>query len=813
MLRTLFKKIWSHLTLNKIHAVINIGGLAIGIGCSLVIFKIIAYESSFDSYHTNYENIYRLITEYTDPIEGIKYEEGQVPPVGEAIRKEFPGIDAVMTFYSAQGQIDQISIENKDGEIQKFQENKGIVCADPNIFSVFDFNFLAGNPTEALASKGSVVITSSLAQKYFGLSASEVGEAMNRLITVNNILPLQVSGVISDPPENTDLPFTIIANYYDQIIINPYFSGGADWKAGHSYTNCYLLLQKDISVDDFENQLLSFYGKYHDENNSQNRRYLLQPLSELHSGVCNNYSNRQVPEKSLWILGIIGLFLILIASINFINLSVVQAIERFREIGIRKIFGESKSQSISQFLTESVFISFIAAVIGLLIAQVIIIYFDGVIGYQLNSDLLSTPNTFIYLFLLATTIGLLSGLYPSMIIAGMSANVALKSSLSQRNSSAALSLRRTLVIIQFTISLVLIIGTLVMNRQLNYFLSKDLGFNKEAILLVTLPEANKDKLPLLKEKLLAYPEIEMVSLGTRSPLADWRVSNLINHPSIEKDTYAANLKSVDEDYMDLYKLKIIAGQNFSKVKNTGDIVVNRKLTKLLGFNNPEDALGERIKYVANEFKIVGVVEDFHARSLQRSMENVIFGNFNGLINEMAIKINPAVLSLNRYQQLLKKVQTEWDEVYPKNIMNSRFFDEKIASLYDAEKDTSNLIQLFAIIAILIGNLGLYGLISYIISQKNREISIRKVNGAKVSEILVLLNKDFMIYFSIAFIIACPIAYFTMDKWLQKFAFRTDLSWWLFALAGGVAMVIALITVSGQTFRAARRNPIEAFRYE
>jgi len=352
-----------------------------------------------------------------------------------------------------------------------------------------------------------------------------------------------------------------------------------------------------------------------------------------------------------------------------------------------------------------------------------------------------------------------------------------------------------------------------MNRQLNYFLSKDLGFNKEAILLVTLPEANKDKLPLLKEKLLAYPEIEMVSLGTRSPLADWRVSNLINHHSIEKDTYAANLKSVDEDYLDLYKLKIIAGQNFSKVKNTGDIVVNRKLTKLLGFNNPEEALGERIKYMANEFKIVGVVEDFHARSLQRSMENVIFGNFNGLINEMAIKINPTVLSLNSYQQILKKVQTEWDEVYPKYIMNFQFFDEKIASLYDEEQNTTRLIQLFALIAILIGSLGLYGLISYIISQKTKEISIRKVNGAKVSEILVLLNIDFMIYFAIAYIIACPIAYITMDKWLQKFAFRTDLSWWLFALAGGVAVVISLITVSGQTFTAARRNPIEAFRYE
>ena len=660
MLKSLIKTIWNHLRMNKTYAAINLGGLAIGIGCSLVIFKIIVYESSFDSYHHNYDNIYRLITEYQDPNEGIKYEEGQVPPVGEAIRNEFPGIDAVMTFYAAKGQISQISIENENGDIQSYQENKGLVCADPNIFKVFDFNFLAGNPSQAILNKGSVVISSSLAQKYFGLSEPEVGEAMNRLITINNTATLQVSGVISDPPMNTDLPFTIIANYNDQIIINPYYGGNTDWQAGHSYTNCYLLLHNDKSAASFENQLLAFYDKYHEKNNSQDRRYLLQPLSELHSGLCNNYNNRQVPTKNLLILGVIGLFLILIASINFINLSVVQATKRFKEIGIKKIFGESKAQSIVHFLIESVFIAYVAAFIGLFIARFLLIYLENIIGYRLNLDLFTNPGILIFLALLAAIIGLLSGLYPSMIIAGMSSNVALKSSLAVKNSSVPLSVRRILIIIQFSISIILIIGTLVMNRQLNYFMTKDLGFNKEAILLVTLPESNKDNLPLLKANLLKYPEIEMVSFGTRSPLADWRVSNIINHPSIEKDTYNANLKAADEDYLDLYKLRIIAGQNFSRVKNSGDVVVNRKMTKLLGFNNPQDAIGEKFEYSGIKLMIVGVVEDFHARSLQRSMENVIFGNFGGLINEMAVKINPVNLNQSGYQETIKKVQAGWD---------------------------------------------------------------------------------------------------------------------------------------------------------
>lgn len=808
----MLKTIWNHLNKNKVFAAINIGGLAIGIGCSLVIYKIIVYESGFDSYHKNYKNIYRIINEYKDPIEGIKYYEAQVHPLGNALRNDFPGIDAVMTFYAAKG---QISVENEKGVVEKYQENTGLVFAEPNIFKIFDFNFIAGNPSEAILNKGSVVISSSLAQKYFNLSADEVGEAMNRVLIINNKGTFQVRGIISDPPENTDLPFKIIANYKDQTVSNPYFKGGTDWQEGNSATNCYVLLPSGMSAKAFENRLLPFFDKYNKKNNTLDQRYVLQPLSELHSGLCNNYSHRQVPDKSLLILGFIGLFLILISSINFINLSVVQATQRFKEIGIKKIFGESRAQSIVQFLIESVFIAYVAAFIGLFIAHFIFIHLEKVIGLRLNLDLLLNPNTLIYLFVLATTIGLLSGVYPSLIIAGMSSNVALKSSLAVKNSSVSISVRRTLITIQFIISLVLIIGTLVMSRQLNYFLNKDLGFDKEAILLAPLPDSNKDKLPLLKAKLLKYPGIEMVSFGTRSPLADWRVNNTINYPTIEKDEYYANLKTADEDYINLFKLRIIAGRNFSRVKNSGEVVVNRKLTKLLGFNNPQEAIGKKLEYGGNglKFNIVGVVDDFHSQSLQKSMENVIFSNLSFNMNEMAIKINPAIINSRGFQETIKKVQAEWDGVFPNELLNYTFFDEKIASLYKEEKNTSSLIQLFAIIAILIGSLGLYGLISYIISQKTKEISIRKVNGAKVSEILILLNKDFMIYFALAFIIACPIAYYLMDKWLQNFAYKTELSWWLFALAGFLAMMIALLTVSRQTFSAARKNPAEAFRYE
>ena len=811
MLKIIAKTIKSHLSQNKVYTLINILGLAIAIGCSLVIYKIVTYETSFDSYQTNYENIYRLIIEYQDPVEGTKYQEGQVPPVGNAIREEFPGVDAVMTFYVAKGEISQISVENENGDINRFQESQGLAYADPNIFKVFDFDFIAGNPSQAINNKGTAVIASSLAQKYIGLAEDEVSNAMNKFIKLNNIKTIQVTGIISDPPQNTDFPFTIIANYKD----NPMYGDGTDWNAGHSATNCYLLLQDNISPVTLENQLVAFYDKYLKERKTLDQRYVLQPLSEVHSGLCNNYSNRQMPIRNLIILGVIGLFLILIASFNFINLSVVQATKRFKEIGIKKIFGQNGIQSVIQILIESVFIAFIAAIAGLFIAYYLFIFLEGIIGYRLNLDLLSDPSVLVFLFLLAITIGLLSGLYPALIIGRMNSKVALKNTLSIRTATVPISVRRTLIIIQFVITLVLIMGTLVMAQQLNYFLDQDLGFDNEAVIVVPLPESTKEKLPLLKEKLLKYPEIDFVSFATRSPLADWRINNPINYPTIEEDIYWANLKAADEDYMDLYNLEIIAGQNFSKVVNSGDVVVNRKLTTLLGFDDPNDAIGAAFEYGNFGFHldIVGVVEDFYTRSLHKSMENVIFGNFSFAVMEMAIKVNPDVLSINGENEILQKIQKEWDIVFPEEILNYTFLDQKIDSLYREETNTSKLIRLFAIIAILIGNLGLYGLISYISSQKTKEIGIRKVNGAKVSEILLLLNKDFLIYFSIAFVVATPLAYYLMDKWLQQFAYRTELSWWIFALAGGIALLIALLTVSGQTFAAARKNPAEAFRYE
>lgn len=807
-----FKITWRQLTRNRVYASVNIVGLAIGIACGLVIYKIISYESGFDKYHKNYSNIYRVINQIKPPAEGIVYSEGQAHPLGAAIRNEFPGVKAAMTFYAESG---QVSIENNNGSFDKYLENEGLAYAEPEIFEIFDFDFLAGNPQNAISNTGSVVITSSLAQKYFKLKPENVAEALGKSITINNKTTFRVTGVIADIPENTDLPFKIIADYKSQTASNPYFNNGTDWQEYNSATNCYLLLPGKISPINFDHQLVSFSTKYIGSESPVKQKFILQPLSELHSGNAGNYGHRRVPEKALFILGFIGLFVIGLASVNFINLSTAQSSKRFKEVGVRKITGGNKFQLISQFMGETLFISYIAALIGVAVAHFLFIYLDDILGYRLNLEILNSRGTILFLITSAFIIGIISGIYPSIIMAGMKPVGNLKNSLPAKKDSDSISVRRILVIGQFVISLILITGTLVMQKQINYFFSAELGFNKEAILITRIPEVKKSKLELLRANLLKYPDIKKISFESTSPMADWRVSNSINYPTIEPNLYMGNLKTIDENYLELYEIPLIAGRNCSERKNSGEAIVNRKLTQLLGFDDPGSAVGEIFSYGREnmKFTIVGVVEDFHAMSLQQEMDYIILSNVSFNMKEIAVKINPIIANLDGYNSSIEKIKKEWETAYPNDVFEYSFLDRKIAGYYNGQTNTFKLIRLFAIIAILIASLGLYGLISFIANQKIKEIGIRKVNGAKISEVMVMLNTAFIKWITIAFVISTPIAWFLMNKWLENFAYKTELNWWIFALAGLLALGIALLTVSFQSWKAATKNPVESLRYE
>ena len=807
-----FKIAIRQLTRNKVYTAINIVGLAIGIACGLVIYKIISYESGFNKFNNNYANIYRLISQLEPPGAGTILAEGQIHPLGGAIRNDFPGVMAAMTFYAGNG---QISIEGTNGTIDRYLEKEGLAYAEPQIFQLFDFSFLAGNPENALANTGSIVINASLAQKYFKIKPGNESEVLGKSININNKGMFRITGVFADLPETTDLPFKLIGDYQSQPASNPYFNGGTEWQEYNSNTNCYLLLPDEIKATDLENQLVPFSAKYLGTDSPVKPKFVLQPLAKLHSWEVGNYSHRQVPEKALFILGFVGLFIILLASINFVNLSTAQSSNRFKEIGVRKITGVSKFQLIGQFMGETILISYIAALIGLVIAYFMFIYLADVLGYRLNLDLVKNPGTLTFLITSTFIIGIISGIYPSVIMAGMKPIGNLKNSLPTKTKSGSVSVRRALVIAQFVISLVLITGTLVMQKQINYFLSADIGFNKEAILITKIPEVKRSKLELLRANLLRYPDIKKISFESATPMADWRVSNAINYPTIEPNLYMGNLKTIDENYLELYEIPLIAGRNCSERKNSGEAIVNRKLTHLLGFDDPNNAVGEIFNYGREEMKftIVGVVEDFHAMSLQEEMDYVILSNVSFNMKEIAVKINPATASLAGYNSSINKIKKEWETAYPDDVFEYSFLDQKIAGFYNGQTNTFKLVRLFALIAILIGSLGLYGLISFIANQKIKEIGIRKVNGAKISEVITMLNIDFVKWIGIAFLISTPLAWYGMHKWLENFAYRTSLSWWIFALAGLLALGITLLTVSFQSWKAATRNPVEALRYE
>jgi putative ABC transport system permease protein len=797
----------------KLFAIMNITGLAIGIGCGLVIYKIITYELSFDSYHKNYSQLYRVIARYQHPQYGTVYNEGQIHPLAEAFRNDFAGIEATNTFYAKEG---QVSVTDEKGDPERFHEYSGIAYAEPQFFKMFDFDFIAGDPSKALINRGSAVITSSLAQKYFKLRPNEVSQAMGKSMVVNNSVNFLVTGVIEDTKPNSDIPFTFIGDYQSQAASNPYFREGTDWGEYNSDTNTWIQLPDGMTSETLDPQLPAFMLKYSGKERASFASYVLQPLKELHSDQrVANYNKRQVSSSMLSILAVVGLFLVISACINFINMSTAQAIKRAKEIGVRKSLGVKRTQLINQFLGETIFISFLSSIVGLMIAQLLFMMLENILGYQLNVEVFRNIDELLFLVGLVISIGLLSGFYPAMVMAGMNPIKALKNNMSSKSAAGLLSLRRSLVVLQFVISQVLIISTIVAARQMDFFLGGDVGFDKEAIITTKVPGSSFEKLDALKKIMLAQPGVERVTLSVASPMAQFRVNNGIVSAKVQKeDLVDGNLKTADEDYINLFHLQLIAGRNLPDVKNPNEVVINRKLAKVLGHENPEDAIGDKFNYAGDmDVTVIGVIEDFHSVSFHQGMENVILANLPWNIKEMAIKINTGSGNFSDVQSTINHIKSEWDKLYPETIFDYSFLDQTIARMYENERKTSNLFQIFSAVAIFIGCLGLYGLVSYMANQKTKEIGIRKVMGASTGSIFGIFSKEMIILVIVAFLLAAPVAWYVMNNWLQGFQYQVPLSPMFFAAALLMSLSIALITIGYKAIAASSANPVNSLRSE
>jgi predicted permease len=804
MLATNLKIAARNLARNRTYALINIGGLAIGIASCLLIFLIIRFETSFDNFHAGRDRIYRVISRTPDP-KGIDWGSGVPFPTVKALRNDYPGIGQVSSVLRVEG---TITVDGT-GQVRKFKEEE-IYYADPTFFQIFNFPLLAGSQSDALKRPNTTLLTVDEAQKLFG----DWHAAMGKLIRLDNTTNLTVSGILANIPANSDFPIRIVISHATMDENgSAYFNRDKDWVTIFGSNYCFIKLSPNVNPATVNHDLAVFVRKYRAPE-YQDQQFLLQPLSEMHFNTdVQIYSRHPFSRILIDAIAAIGLFLVIIACVNFINLATARAVQRSKEVGMRKVMGSTRAQLVRQFLAETWVITFVASALAISIAALAIPGLNTLLDIKLDASTLMQPQTLF--FLLSTSIGvtLLAGFYPAVIMSGFSPISALRAKLSIRRTSG-LSLRRALVLLQFCIAQVLVIGTLVIVFQMNFFANQPLGFDQNAVVTVHFPNdsLNRTKLDALRNELLRNPGIKGVSYSfvSASDQGSWTTDFKFNH-SATKTKFDAALQWADANYFSLYGLTFIAGHAYPAGSNPRTFVVNETLLKSLGIRDPQKAIGKYISLwedSAFNAPIVGVVKDYQTSSLKESIPPVILAPWKGVYQLINIKLQgPAT------HQTLASVEHLWNTAFPEGLYQYQFLDEKIAGYYNAERQLSDLIRIFAGLAIFISCLGLYGLVSFMAVQRIKEVGIRKTLGASVAQIVYLFSREFTILIVIAFAISAPVGWFFMHRWLDNFQNRITIGPLIFILAMAVSVLIAWLSVGYRAVAAALANPVKALRTE
>ncbi len=808
MLKNYFKTAIRNLSRKKAYSILNIIGLALGIGCSLVIYKVIIFENSFDKHQANYDRIYRVVNEHIRADE-VDRGMGTPHPVAPAIIEEFPeAADVVRTHYIWG---DQVNVREGD-EVKKFLLEDGMVFTENSFFRIFNVDFKAGNPETALTEPGTAVISESESRRFFGYGVGAEVEAMGKTINVGNKIDFKIVGVIADPPESTNFPFTILLEYSGQKVHNPYFGDGQRWNSTSSNTNTYLLANDGFDPVAFDEKMVGFVDKHYEEGASKRRMFLSQPLSALHSDdVYGNYTYSTSPELIL-ALTFIAVFLVLTACINFINLATAQAANRSKEIGIRKAIGGYTRQLVLQFFSEITVISFLAILLSLAVAEFMFVQLEEVIGTRLQLDILSDIQTIGFLLILFIGVSFLSGFYPSILLSRMNTVLALKNKITAKTHSGGLNLRKALVVTQFTISQFLIIGTVIISAQMEYFTTKDLGFDKEAIVKSYLPEQDVTKTERFKQHLLSDPSIADVTFALSSPTGNSNSHSNFNYaPLNSEDNYDASYKCADERYMDVYGLELLAGRNFVKNDSSDYLIINERTARLMGFGDDyEGAIGETFTSGwRGDKKIIGVMNDFHSQDLSEGLAYVFLIYEPSVFYEIAFKTAKNA----NVKGAISHFENSWEKVYPEYVVDWQFYDEELAENYEQEQNIASLMNTFTIVSILIGCLGLYGLISFIAANRTKEVGIRKVLGASVGAIIQKFTLEILILVGIAFAVAAPLAYLILNQWLDNYMFRINIGAEFFIIAFLATLIVAVLTVSHRTISTAMINPARTLKDE
>ncbi|HTQ66187.1 MAG TPA: ABC transporter permease [Puia sp.] len=819
MFRNYFKTAFRSLVRNKTYTIINISGLAAGIAVCMMIFIIIQFQTSFDNFHSKKDHIYRVLTEsHHADAATITYAKNVPFPMPDGLKTAFPQLEQVAPVYASHN--DELQVTDDNGTpVKNFKEQSGVFYTTPSFFNMFNFPLLAGS-YESLKDPNNVLLTKEIAETYFG----DWKTAMNKTIKITGYYSmgaglfqfpatsLKVSGILATIPANTDFQLKLVVAYGTD------FTGDAQygfqqpgWNLSAPDFGCYVLLPPNISVDNFNQQLSAYARKAQSANNKDN--YILQPLSAVHyDAAAGNYSSKTISHELINVLWMIAAFILLIACVNFINLSTAQAVNRAKEVGVRKVLGSNKFQLQVQFIIETFLIVTSAVLLATAIAILALPSLNRLLEVSLSFDLLNSPAIILFLLTVTITVTALAGFYPSIVLSRFNPVTALKSKLIV-NTAKGISLRRGLVIFQFIIAQALIIGTLIIVKQMDYFMNRPLGFDKDAIVNVPYrPDSTRGKTQdYLKQQLLLNGALA-VSFNSNSPMED--NNNMFTtfkfDNAIKDADFQAISKFVDNDYLPTYKLQLVAGRNLQPSGPTREFIVNESFIKSLGLKKPEDILGKEISMMDGLIKcpVVGVVKDFNDRSLRNGLAPLLMATNNTMYRQASIK-----LSTTNIASAMQSIKRIWEQTFPNYVYEYRFLDDKIDSFYKQENQLSQLYKIFAAIAIFLSCLGLYGLASFMAVQKIKEVGIRKVLGATAGNIVYLFSKEFIILILIAFAIATPIAWYYMNQWLQNYVYRISISWWLFVAGGLAAIIIALATISFQAIKAAMANPVKSLRTE
>jgi putative ABC transport system permease protein len=819
MISNYFKTAFRSLTRNWNYTIINIAGLAVGIAVCMMIFIIIQFQTSFDNFHTRKDRVYRVLTESHHADAGtVSYGKNVPFPMPEGLKTAFPQLEQVVPVYASHN--DELQVVDDNGTtIKHFKEESGVFYTSPSFFTMFDFPLLTGS-YESLKDPNNVLLTKEIADTYFGDWKTAMGKtikltgyySMGAGLFQFPPVALKVSGILESIPANTDFQVKLVVAYgTDFTGDKQYGFQQPDWKGTAPDFGCYVLLPPNISVDNFNKQLSAFSRKVLPADSKDIQ--MLQPLNAVHYDTqTGNYSNKMISKQLLNVLWLIAAFILLIACVNFINLSTAQAVNRAKEVGVRKVLGSNRFQLQMQFIVETFLIVTIAVIFAAAITQLALPYVNQLLELSLSLNLLTNTSVMLFLLVVTVVVTAFAGFYPSIVLSGFNPVTALKSKFTV-HTNKGISLRRGLVVFQFIIAQVLIIGTLVIVQQMNYFMDQPLGFDKDAVVNIPFrPDSTGGKLTdYLKQQLLKNG-VQSVSFCSTSPIEE--NNNMFTSfkfdNSLKEEDFQAITKFADNDYVPTYKLQLIAGRNLQPSGWTREFLVNESFVKSLGLTKPEDILNKEVSIMGGLIKcpIVGVLKDFNDRSLRQSVSPLLISTNSTMYRQASIKLATTNIAAN-----MENVKKLWQQTLPNYVYEYRFLDEKIASFYKQESQLSQLYKIFAAIAIFLSCLGLYGLASFMAAQKIKEVGIRKVLGATSVNIVYLFSKEFILLIAIAFVIATPIAWYFMYQWLQDYVYRISISWWLFAVSGFISIIIALVTISFQAIKAAVANPVKSLRIE